>query len=205
MIESIIIIIVVSLCFFALFQYASLFSAKAILYHAAACAARARTVGFNEWMTRKSALVASIPASGERIAPAYSGVDTAITAALKQGRVGDIWDLALRSSTRSPSTAIEVGRIPEFMEGVNEPSARAVLDYALWEDTTVSLDEPISVDGDSPVKLTATVRQRHPLFFLLEPLAEGSLSPAGDDESISLRGVFSIESHYPLYLEDAKW
>lgn len=208
MIESIFVMVLVCLCFFGVYQYASLYSTKAVLYHAAACAARARTVGLNEWMARKSALAASIPVSGPRLEPAGAGgLDASLADALLD-RGADLWDAALRSSTRSPAASIELARLPEFMEGVNEPTARGVLDYAYWNDTHVELDEPIALDGDPPGVLTAVVRQRHPLLVRLDALAEGGLAApesACSCKGFAVRGIFSIESHYPLYLEDAKW
>ena len=207
MIESIFVIVLICLCFFGVYQYASLYSTKAVLYHAAACAARARTVGFNEWMARKSALAASIPVSGPRLTPAgVGGLDARLASSLVD-RGGNLWNTALRASTRSPATAIETARLPEVMEGVNEPTARGVLDYAYWDATHVDLDEPIALDGDSPGIVTAVVRQRHPLLVRLDALAEGELDLPNEDDAdhFSVRGVFSIESHYPLYLEDAKW
>ena len=114
MIESIFVIVLICLCFFGVYQYASLYSTKAVLYHAAACAARARTVGFNEWMARKSALAASIPVSGPRLTPAgVGGLDARLASSLVD-RGGNLWNTALRASTRSPATAIETARLPEL-------------------------------------------------------------------------------------------
>jgi hypothetical protein len=208
MIESVLVMLVACLLFFALFQYAHLYACKTILSHAAARAARARCVGFNEWMVRKSALVAAIPASGERLAPAYGGVDGAVTAALGRNHVGDIWDLALHSSTRSPGYAIEAGRIPEYMESINEASSQATLDYELWKDTDVDIRESAALDGDSPGTLAVRVRQRHPLLLALEALGRGELEASdrnGEADTMAISGEFSIESDYPLYLENAGW
>ena len=204
MIESVFVIILASLCFLAIFQYANLFAAKAVLSHAAARAARSRAVGFNRWMVEKSARVAAIPASGRRLTPAFAGIDPAITTALGRNRAGDLWDLALRSSTRSPGTQLEVGRIPDYMDSVNHPTAENILDYELWDALSVDLEEPLNLDGTTPGKLLVTVRQRHPLLIALGPLAEGELRDA-QGEDLALEGLFSIESHYPLYLEDMNW
>ncbi len=204
MIESVFMIILASLCFFAIFQYANLFAAKAVLSHAAARAARSRAVGFNQFMVEKSARVAAIPASGRRLIPEFAGIDPAITKALTENHVGDIWDLALRSSTRSPGTQLEVGRIPDFMDSGNNPTAEHILDYELWDALSVDIEEPSSFDGTTPGVLSVTVRQRHPLLISLASLAEGDLRD-GQGESIALEGFYDIESHYPLYLEDMNW
>jgi len=205
MIESVFVIILTSLVFLAVFQYAQLFSAKMILTHAAARAARARTVGFNHWMITKSARVASIPAAGKRLVPEYSGVDPAITAALRENRVGDIWDLALRSNTRSPGIMLERGRIPEYMGTVNNPTAEYLLDYELWEKLSVDLDEGLNLDGTTPSDIEVNVRMRHPLLISLRALIDGELIDASQDEDIAIKGYYRIESHYPLYIEDANW
>lgn len=204
MIESVFVIILACLCFFAVSQYANLFAAKAVLSHSAARAARARAVGFNRWMVEKSARVAAIPASGRRLTPALAGVDPALADALSRNRVGEVWDLALRASTRSPGAQLEVGRIPDYMDSVNDPTAANILDYELWDALAVDIDEPLNLDGAAAGRLRVTVRQRHPLLLALGPLAEGELRDA-QGEDLALEGFFSIESHYPLYLEDMNW
>lgn len=205
MIESVFVIILTCLCFLGIFQYANLFSSKAVLSHAAARAARARTVGFNDWMVRKSARVAAIPACGKRLTPAAVGIDPAITSALSRNSVGEIWDLSLRSSTRSPGTQLEVARVPDYMDSVNGPTAANILDYELWEALDIQIDEPLNLDGATPGNLLVTVSLRHPLLIALEPLLDGEMREARAEDDIALEGSFSIENHYPLYLEDANW
>ena len=205
MIESVFVIILACLCFFAIFQYANLFAAKTVLSHAAARAARSRSVGFNRWMVEKSARVAAIPASGRRLIPESAGLDPAITAALRENRLGDIWDLALRTDVRSPATQLEVGRIPDYMDSDNDATAEYLLDYELWDALSVDIEEPMDVGGLTPGILTVNLRQRHPLLLALGPLAEGELREAGEDEEFALGAFYSIESHYPLYMEDMNW
>jgi len=205
MIESVFVMIVTSLLFLGLFQYANLFSSKIILTHAAARAARCRSVGFNRWMVMKSARVASIPAAGKRITPAYAGIDPAITAALQNNRPFDIWDLALRSSTRSPGTMLERGRIPDYMGSVNDPTAEQLLDYEYWETLAVNIDEDMNLDGKTPGIVTVDVRMRYPLLVSLRALIDGELRNPEQGEDMALRGYFRIENHYPLYIEDANW
>ena len=206
MIESVFVIILACLCFFGIFQYANIFAAKAVLSHAATRAARARAVGFNVWMVEKSARVAAIPACGKRLTPPPGGIDPAITAALSRNRVGDIWDLALRSNTRSPSSQMEVGRIPDYMDSINNPTAENILNYELWDTLNVHIDESLNLDGTAPSMLRVTVSQPHPLLIALKPLLEGELSDIQQgDNVIALEGFYRIESHYPLYMEDLKW
>ncbi len=204
MAESIVVILLLCICFLAFFQYAHLFACKTILNHAATRAARARTVGFNHWMVRKSALVAAIPASGDRLTPPPSGLSQAVIAALQGDRVGDVWDLALISPAYAAGAQMERSRVPDFMDSVNHPTSEEILNYELWDDTYVDLDEPLSLDGESGGTLKVTVRQHHPLFVSLSAMADGELRDA-DGETLLLEGFYSIESHYPLYMEDMNW
>lgn len=205
MIESVFVIILTSLIFLALFQYANLFSSKIILTHAAARAARCRSVGFNQWMVVKSARVAAIPASGKRLTPEHAGVDPAITAALQRNRVTDIWDLALHSNTRSPGTMLERGLIPEYMGSINHPTAEHLLDYEHWETLSVNIDEDTVLDGKTPGLAVVDVRMRYPFLISLQALREGELRNPEQDAAMALEGHFEIENQYPLYLEDANW
>ncbi|MDA3926631.1 MAG: hypothetical protein PF904_18245 [Kiritimatiellae bacterium] len=205
MIESIFIIILTSLVFLALFQYANLFASKIILTHAAARAARCRSVGFNEWMVMKCARVASIPAAGKRITPAYAGVNPAIKAALQNNRIGDIWDLALNSNTRSPGSMLERGRVPDYMDSVNNPTAEQLLDYEYWDSLSVDIEEDMNLDGTTPGLAVVNVRMRYPFLISLKALVEGELRSPDEDEDIAIQGYFKIENHYPLYIEDANW
>ncbi len=204
MIESVFVIILTCLVFLAAYQYAHLFACKTVLTHAAARAARARSVGFNQWMIEKSARVAAIPASGRRLTPPPSGLDPAIAAALNQNRVGDVWDASLRATARSPGTQLEVARIPDYMDSINNPTAEQLLDYELWDTLSVEIDEPPNLTGTEAGTLTVHVRQRHPLLIALEALADGELRDAAG-ETFALGGFFTIENHYPLYMEDMNW
>ena len=206
MVESVFVIVLACLCFFAVFQYAHLFSAKAVLEHAAARAARARTVGFNRFMVEKSARVAAIPASGKRLAPvAPAGLPSAITSALASGRIGDVWNLALRGNVSSAGIQMEVNSVPFYLDSINNPTASHILDYELWDTLRVVIDEPADFGNGRPGMLTVALRQRHPLLLSLRPLADGALRSAESGETFSLGGLYSIESHYPLYMEDMNW
>jgi hypothetical protein len=49
-----------------------------------------------------------------------------------------------------------------------------------------------------------TVRQRQPLLISFLALAQGE-SREPDGEDVPVRGAYSIESHYPLYMENMNW
>lgn len=205
MVESVFVILLACLCFFGVFQFAHLFSAKALMEHAAARAARSRTVGFNKFMVNKSARVASIPVSGARTIPGPVGVSPEIAAALRNMRVGELWEAAMRSRAYSPGIQLEVNRVPDYMGSINYPRGEQILDYELWPTLQVDIEEAGGWGGENASALTVTVRQRIPLLLSLSPLAEGEVRGAMEHERFGLSGVYSIESHYPLYLEDMNW
>ncbi|MDD4621982.1 MAG: TadE/TadG family type IV pilus assembly protein [Kiritimatiellae bacterium] len=202
MVESVFVMILACLVFFALFQYADLFTAKVVLSHAAARAARSRAVGFNRWMVEKSARAAAIPASGRRLTPPAAGPSAAMS--VFRGRPGEAWDAALRHNFRARSVALESSRVPDYMDSLNGPTSRNILDYERWDALAVELTESLNIDGAAPAGLSVTVRQRHPLLLSLARLFEGEMQDA-DGERLSLKSSFHIESHYPLYMEDMNW
>ncbi len=69
MLETVLAVFFITLMFLFVFQIAHMVTTKILLDHAAARAARARAVGFNEWMCLKSARVAMIPVAGSRTWP----------------------------------------------------------------------------------------------------------------------------------------
>ena len=124
---------------------------------------------------------------------------------LQRNRVGDIWDLALETDVRSPGTQLEVARVPDYMDSDNDATAEYLLNYELWDALSVDIREPMDVGGITPGILTVNLYQRHPLLIALEPLARGELRDAGEDDELALGAFYSIESHYPLYMEDMNW
>ena len=70
MLETVLAVFFITFMFLAVFQVAHMVTTKILLDHAAARAARARAVGFNDWMCLKSARVAMIPVAGPRTWPA---------------------------------------------------------------------------------------------------------------------------------------
>ena len=202
MIESVFVIIVACLCFFAIFQYANLFAAKAVLSHAAARAARSRAVGFNQWMVVKSARVAAIPASGRRLTPASVGVDPAVRAALQRNRVGDIWDLALEDRRPLPGHPTGGRRVPTTWTAITTLmlSTCSII-------TLMPFRRHQGADGcraDHPGILTVNLYQRHPRSSRSNHWP-AELRDAGEVDELALGAFYSIESHYPLYMEDMNW
>ena len=69
MLETVLAVFFITMLFLLVFQVAHMVTTKILLDQAAARAARAKAVGFNEWMCLKSARVAMIPVAGRRIWP----------------------------------------------------------------------------------------------------------------------------------------
>lgn len=69
MLEALLAVCLVTSAFLALFKLSQMLTGKILLQHAAMRVARARAVGFNDFMCAKSARVAVIPVSGRRLWP----------------------------------------------------------------------------------------------------------------------------------------
>jgi hypothetical protein len=110
MIETVLAVLVVSFAFIVLFRLSYMLVGKVLLEHAAMRVARARSVGFNDFMCRKVARVALIPVSGKRLWPTG---DDAID-----------WNM-------------ELSRIPIYMSTMSESIARGVFEYDGWNHLSV--------------------------------------------------------------------
>lgn len=73
MIETVFAVLFITFIFLGLFVLSRMLTAKILLEHAAARAARAKAVGFNDFMCRKTARVAMIPVAGKRLWPETGG------------------------------------------------------------------------------------------------------------------------------------
>lgn len=141
LIESCLVLIMVCIVFFGVFQISQLFAAQEVLQYAAARGARAKVVGFNQFMVRKTVRVGAIPNAGQLMNPATPGGPAA-------------------------QHAVEAARIPLYLGGENEGQLRSILDYEDWD--TIGL--PRSSDkGDGTLEMS--IRQnvtllRYPLHRL---------------------------------------
>lgn len=195
MIESCIVIIVAALLFFGLLQLAQLFTAQAVITYAASAGARAKAVGFNDFMVSKVVRVAAIPTAGELLSPTISRGDGAATF-WGRARPGPAWEMALRSGTPySPQYAVEQSRIPLYLGTRRWAETYPVLDYARWPD----LHWRESWAGDFLVRVRTS--QDIPLVF---PFARAFYAgnsvniQSGDPEE---RHYITREAHARLYLE----
>jgi len=186
-------IALISLIFFGILQLSQLLAAREVLDHAAARAARAKTVGFNRWMVRKVVDVATIPNAGKLWSPPFEDVQPGLRAIVQEGTPGQVWDYALQTIPGSPQYAIERGRIPDYLASENQARARYLLDYARWPDIGYW-----AVDDNGAQMIHVQVQQDYPLWV---PMHRTFYA----DDDVSLAADAYIESHFPLYLHDLDW
>lgn len=201
LVESCLAIAMISLLFFGLFQVGRVFAAKEVLQHAAARAARARSVGFNRWMVVKSMRAASIPNAGAMLEPIIDLDDQGLIDRLAQEKPGALWDWALGASPASEKAMVERARIPEYMGSDNDARASYILDYEEWDSVRL---EPHGA-GARAENVVIDVIQRFPLEVALHRTYYAP-NPDGDGiDRIRLRGHKEIEAHYPYYMDDMGW
>ena len=150
MLETTLAVVFISFVFLTLFKLSSMLTDKILLEHAAMRVARARTVGFNDYMCRKSARVAVIPVAGKRTWPESS----------------DDWN-----------SSYELGRIGAYMASENEAYARGILEYEKWAtlridpgdgtDSSVKMNFDL-FDGAANFDLSgeAGVEENHTLYLM---------------------------------------
>ena len=186
---------VICLVFFGLFQVSQLAAAREVLYHAAARGARAKTVGFNRFMVSKAIHVAAIPNSGRMLEPDFTNEDFMLRDMVATMRPGELWDEVLHNTEPSSiQQAIESARIPEYMGSENWARANFILDYEDWDE--LGWSQP-AMPPDGSI-LDIHVSQDYPLRI---PLHRAFYA----EDSVDVHGISSIESHYPLYIDDQDW
>ena len=109
MVETVLAVLIISFLFLALFRLSHMLTGKIMLEHAAMRVARARAVGFNEFMCVKAARVAVIPVAGKRFWPEDEEFDF----------------------------QMERARLPIYMQTKNAAIARGVLEYDGWNRLSV--------------------------------------------------------------------
>lgn len=206
LIETCLAVGLICLLFMGILQVSQVFAGKEILQHAAACGARTKTVGFNWWMTLKSVRTAAIPNCGNMLEPDIEAGDIALNQMMSE-KPGIFWDWALNQTPASEKFALEIARIPNYLNSPDEAQARYVLNYDGWENDSLRIsvsgftadqDQGMLIPDDPDVASTVIdfgVNQTYPLWVPLHETFYGA-------ESIELSGQSSIENHYSHYLEN---
>ena len=198
LVESCIVILLIALIFAGLFQISQLFAAREVLYYAAACGARAKTVGLNWWMVEKSIRVAAIPNAGRLIVPPFQNQDATLTPLLTTLKPGTLWERVLGIVPASQQLAMEKARIPDYLDSFNNARGDFLLDYAEWDSIRGDHDSVAPADGVIDPIVRVRVGQDYPLRIA----GHGAFYSA---DSIPLHGESSIENYYPLYIDDMCW
>lgn len=196
LIEALIVIVIGCLICFGAFQISQLYAGRAVLSYTAAAAARARSVGFNDFMVYKVTRAAAIPNAGRIVEPQVQrgGGLAALVSDPAPGRVGRLWGLALVADPTSPQAAIERSRIPLYLGATRWGDLPAILDYENWDDIHY-------VEGPgSDTLLMAAAHQRYELVWpFVRAFYAGSRVPlrSGLEQEFLVR-----DKHYPLYLQE---
>ncbi len=188
LIESCIVIGILCLLLMALFQLSQLFMAQEILHYAAERGARAKTVGFNDFMVFKTIRIGTIAAAGKLTTPDFA----------EQTPSPLVLSLGTNFTTRFPISVnrgpeaqrvFERSRIPLYLGAYEATRLPAILDYEGWLDIRYSYTEQTL-----PPQLHLSVRQYFPLNIPLHRLFY-----SGD--FILFTGQSTLENHYPLYMD----
>lgn len=186
--ESCIVVALMSLILFGLIEIARLFMGREVLHYAATVGARAHAVGFNDFMIFKTVRVATIPVAGKLTHPTLGTVNPAV--AQFQGRdPGDQWDAAVRARpTSTQYDLLEASRIPLYLGAEDYGQLSPILNYEDWDQQRLS-----SVDDGSSL-VNTSVRQDVQLKFAFHRAFWGA-------DEITEAGNVTMDSHYQLYLD----
>ena len=177
--ETLIVLLVLLLCLFGFLQAAISLGGRDVLHHAAARAARAKSVGFNDWMAEKAARVAAIPVSGKILAGDVGWEEDA-------GAVADF----------------ELARIPAYLAAENRARAEHLLDYEEWRAETINFRQHGTILGGGALEYEVT--HDAPLHMPFSQfLFPGARLDAADIPRLPISAEANSGEHASLYLEGA--
>jgi hypothetical protein len=197
LIESCIVIFLSGLLLGGLFQLSQILAAREILEYAAACGARAKTVGFNQWMVEKVVRVAGVPNAGKLLRPEFENEDPWLREQVAHLQPGPLWARLLAARPGSRQYELERARIPEYLDSHHPARARHVLDYADWD--TIRYTVEASPASGSGAGLASELLLETDQEFPLRTPAHRSFYAA---DALPLRAEAALENHYPLYMQD---
>ena len=114
-VETMLAVLVVTFVFLALFRLSHVLTGKILVEHAAMRVARARAVGFNDFMCAKAARVAVIPVAGKRLWPDP-----------EEEEVEKVLDGAQNDKAFTY-------RVRTYLESPDDARARGLLEYENWK------------------------------------------------------------------------
>jgi len=214
LIEACIVVAILCLVLFGSVQRSQMFLAQEVLNRAAYCGARARAVGFNDFMVQKTIRVAAIPVAGQLVQPIYAGDPN--SPILGKGHISGAWNTALKYRGQMGQTSIEKNYIPYYLGAGDWGSAAGYLDYQLdylnqygWTadgggkptkspniQRSVRLQDLVSTSiSEDAASVTVTVKHEYPLNYALHRALFSGV------DSLPMQGTATVERHYDLYLQ----
>ena len=176
--ETFLVLLVLLLVLFGLLQVALSYGDREVLHHAAARAARAKAVGFNDWMATKAARVAASPSCGHLLSDG----------------------LGYDAGTGGTAADFERERIPEYLAAENYARSQYILDYEEWSRGSLRVQTSGSLFGGGVLHASADFDA--PLRM---PFAGWFVPAARRDENgvprIRLERSAPAGEHATLYLE----
>jgi hypothetical protein len=194
LVETALMIILISLILLGVLQVSRLFVAKEIITHSAAAGARAAAVGFNEFMIHKVTRVAAIPNAGAIRNPSLPGIGAG-DGLFNTTDVGELWGdhrrpgLVRTRTPYDPRRDAEMYRIPEYLAATDWSQLPGYLDYEDWE-TLAPPSVVVGADDD----VSVGIRQDYPLRF---PMVRAFYA----DEEVDLNTRARQANHAGLYLQ----
>ena len=155
MVESILTMIVILLIFLAVFNLSDQIRAKLFVENAAVKCARARAVGYNDFMLTKIARLSTMPAAGKCLT-----LDTNDKDAL--------------------SLDARYSKIDDYLMSEYEAQADAILDFEYWQNGDTYIQ---ATSGNTPA--AATVTQRRPDDFGFDVFVKKKCQTCEDKVDIS--------------------
>lgn len=181
--ESALVIVLISFVAFGVLQLAQLYVARSVLTASAAAGARARSVGFNQFMVQKVARAAAIPTAGAMEYPVVPR-DPALASFWGSRSAGTLWSAALHGGGGvSPQAAVEIALIPHYLEAEHAGRLNAILRYERWPDLRIQQSLP------SGGMVGVRTEQEVPLVF---PFHRAFTT----DDSVRIRSGDPDQSHY---------
>ncbi len=187
-IESCIVVILMSLMLFGLIEIGRLFMGREAMNYAASVGARARAVGFNDFMIFKTMRVASIPIAGKMLMPSVTLTDPN-SGRWSGSKPGSLWDFAVTANPVSQQyDQIEQSRIPLYLGAQTWGELQPILNYEDWDKQAMITGD----NGDEAV--VASIREDVPLKFAFHRAFWGA-------DYVQESGNASMDGHYLLYLD----
>lgn len=192
LVESCIVTILICMILCVLLQISQLFAAKEILTYAAGRGARAKTVGFNQFMVYKTVRIGAIPNAGKLVSPELPTFSSAGGSTWTPDQGYTRWSQALSGGEPvSPQLLEETPRIPLYLGADWWGQLPAILDYDDWDSITHSC----AFNGDL---IEFEVAQTYPLKYPFHRTFYFA-------DDIQLEGHADLEDHAALYMDDAGW